>query len=107
MYSNRWSTMPVHAFPEIRLPRPDERATLERMPGSTVPVIRQPFATGDPVPFWAQDSKYLGDQLFDRINDPLESRNRLDVASAPLEAMREALRALEAPSDQLERLGLS
>jgi hypothetical protein len=107
MFSNRWSTMPVHAFPEIRLPRPDERAYLDRMPGSSVPVIRQPFAAGDQVPFWAQDSKYLGDQLFNRRNDPTEVENRIEKESEPLEALREALKALEAPSDQLERLGIA
>ena len=47
MWSNRWSTMPIHAFREIRLPRPDDRAWLDRMPGSKVPVIRQPFVSGD------------------------------------------------------------
>jgi hypothetical protein len=107
MFSNRWSTMPVHAFPSIRLPRPDDRAFLDRMPGSNVPVIRQPFAVGDPVPFWAQESNYLGDQLFNRRNDPVELENQADHTDQPLEALREALRKLEAPTEQLERLGLA
>ena len=38
------------AFPELRLPRPDRRARLDFMPGSDVPVIRQPFAAGRPAP---------------------------------------------------------
>ena len=50
MWSNRWSTMPIHAYPDLRLPLPDDRAVLDRMPGSTVPVIRQPFAAGDALP---------------------------------------------------------
>ena len=107
MFSNRWSTMPVHAFPDIRLPRPDARAYLDRMPGSEVPVIRQPFAVGDAVPFWAHDGRYVGDQLFDRRDDPLERENRIDKRGAPLEALREALKSLEAPEEQLERLGIS
>ena len=37
IWSNRWSTMPVHHHPELRLPRPDDRAWLDRMPGSDVP----------------------------------------------------------------------
>src|SRR5207249_1827892 len=41
MWSNRWSTMPVHRVPDLKLPVPDDRAWLDRMPGSTVPVIRQ------------------------------------------------------------------
>ncbi|MGH8631371.1 MAG: sulfatase-like hydrolase/transferase, partial [Burkholderiales bacterium] len=51
MWSNRWSTMPVPSRPELRLPLPDERAVLDRMPGSKVPVIRQPFRAGDLLPF--------------------------------------------------------
>ena len=34
MWSNRWSTMPVHPLPELRLPRPDDRAELRTMPGT-------------------------------------------------------------------------
>ena len=44
MWSNRWSTMPVHSMPDLKLPRPDRNAYLDYMPGSDVPVIRQPFA---------------------------------------------------------------
>ncbi|HLI79507.1 MAG TPA: sulfatase-like hydrolase/transferase, partial [Candidatus Binataceae bacterium] len=43
LWSNRWSTMPILSRPELKLPLPDDRAVLARMPGSTVPVIRQPF----------------------------------------------------------------
>ncbi len=39
--------MPIPAYPDVRLPRPDRRATLETMPGTDVPVIRQPFVAGD------------------------------------------------------------
>ena len=46
MWSNRWSTMPINAIPRYRIPKRDERAWLDRMPGSTVPVIRQPFEPG-------------------------------------------------------------
>jgi hypothetical protein len=34
MWSNRWSTMPVHGMPELKLPKPDRRAGLDFMPGS-------------------------------------------------------------------------
>ena len=107
MFSNRWSTMPVHAFPDIRLPRPDHRAYLDRMPGSDVPVLRQPFGVGDAVPFWAQDGRYVGDQLFDRRRDEREIENRAGESVEPLEALREALRELDAPDEQLERLGIA
>ena len=43
MWSNRWSTMPVHALPRFGLPKPDDHAYLDRMPGSDVPVLRQPL----------------------------------------------------------------
>ena len=35
-----------------RLPPPDRRARIDFMPGSDVPVIRQPFEPGDRLPFW-------------------------------------------------------
>ena len=39
MWSNRWSTMPLHFVDVQTLPLPDRRATLDYMPGSDVPVI--------------------------------------------------------------------
>jgi hypothetical protein len=108
MYSNRWSTMPIHAFPQLRLPRPNLRATLSHMPGSEVPVIRQPFGVADEVPFWARMSSFHGDVKFDRQQDPNEENNLLkDPAlrmSNEVEAMREALKEVEAPLAQFERL---
>src|SRR5690606_15025560 len=68
MWSNRWSTMPVHSLPDLRLPRPDHRAVLDRVPGSDVPVIRQPFAAGDPLPFWAYGARQ-GSLLFELDDD--------------------------------------
>jgi hypothetical protein len=43
MWSNRWSTMPIGSMPDFKMPMPDSRAVLDYMPGSTIPVIRQPF----------------------------------------------------------------
>jgi arylsulfatase A-like enzyme len=109
MMSNRWSTMPTHVIDRHEaLPLPDDRAFLDRMPGATVPVIHQPFAAGDPLPFWAR-SRASGHHLFDRTEDPAEEQN---LAGQPLEAeaaeqLREALKALEAPASQFERLGLA
>jgi arylsulfatase A-like enzyme len=109
MFSNRWSTMPVHAFPQLRLPRPDARAYLDRMPGSDVPVIRQPFEPGDALPFWARSGAFLGDQLFDRVQDPNETHNRsTETHQLGLrDALADALRAIDAPLEQLERLGVA
>ena len=112
MYSNRWSTMPIHAYPNIRLPRPDRRATLEYMPGSDIPVIRQPFTTGDDVPFWARMNSFHGDVVFNRKEDPNEEHNlvkdrSVTSSSSQIEAMREALKSIEAPLVQFERLALS
>jgi len=47
------------------------------MPGSTIPVIRQPFREGDLLPFWAmgKDFEHL---LFDRREDTAEQSNRVD-----------------------------
>jgi arylsulfatase A-like enzyme len=107
MWSNRWSTMPIHAFPEIRLPRPDRRAWLDHMPGSDVPVIRQPFDPSDSLPFWAT-TQFDGNHLYDTADDPGEDRN---LAGEPIERhavdmLRAALEEVEAPTEQMERLGL-
>ncbi|MFQ5514503.1 MAG: sulfatase [Myxococcota bacterium] len=108
MWSNRWSTMPIHPPPGPPFPLPDERAFLDRMPGSRVPVIRQPFREGDLLPFWSVGTP-PGNHLWNLKDDPDELR---DLAGSPIERqleerLREALLEIEAPADQLERLGLS
>jgi arylsulfatase A-like enzyme len=108
MYSNRWSTMPTHVLSRLQeLPLPDDRATLERMPGSPVPVLRQIWEAGDAVPFWAS-RRFDGNRLFDLGADPEEAAN---LAGSPAEAaaaerLAAALRAVEAPQAQFARLGL-
>jgi arylsulfatase A-like enzyme len=108
VWSNRWSTMPVHRLPQLRLPRPDERAALARMPGSRVPVIRQPFAAGDALPFWAWGD-FSGNHLYDLRDDPQETRNLAGTAAErdAADALRAALEAVEAPPEQFARLGLT
>ena len=107
MWSNRWSTMPIPWLPQLRLPPLDNRASLDRMPGSKVPVIRQPFRQGDVLPYWAV-GPFSGNHLYDLRNDPAEgnnlagSRAERDMA----DKLREALKQIEAPSDQFVRLGL-
>ena len=107
MWSNRWSTMPVHTYPELRLPMPDGRATLDRMPGSSVPVLRQPFRAGDRLPLWAW-GEFSGNHLYDLVDDPGEERNLAGSAAErdATDALRAALDAVDAPADQLVRLGL-
>lgn len=108
MLSNRWSTMPTHFLTrEQELPLPDERAFLDRMPGSDVPVIRQDWTMGDKLPFWAA-ARFGGHHLYDLENDPNEECN---LAGTPLEAefaelLRAALAEVEAPDSQVARLGL-
>ena len=76
MWSNRWSTMPLHGLEElVRLPPPDRRARLDFMPGTDVPVIRQPFAPGDRLPFWVGHGAVDTHFLFDLSEDPGEDRN--------------------------------
>ena len=108
MWSNRWSTMPVVSRSNIRLPKPDERAVLDHMPGTKVPVIRQPFRPGDLLPFWAYGS-FSGNHLYRPGNDPAEDEN---LAGSPIERemadkLRQALQEMEAPEDQFERLGMT
>ena len=107
MWSNRWSTMPVTSLPDLRLPLPDDRAVLDRMPGSTVPVIRQPFAAVDALPFWAYGG-FRGSELYDVAEDPAEERNLVGTPTEKEQAdrLREALLEIDAPDDQLLRLGL-
>jgi arylsulfatase A-like enzyme len=110
MWSNRWSTMPVPDVPELRLPLPDERAVLDRAPGTRVPVIRQPFAEGDLLPYWAWGG-FSGHHLWALSEDPGEDHDLAGQGTkAEAEAvdhLREALRAIAAPDDQFVRLGLT
>ena len=108
MYSNRWSTMPTHVLArDVALPLPNDRAFLDRMPRSSVPVIHQPYEAGDPVPFWAR-AKFSGNHLYDLAADPDELVN---LAGSEAERdfvrlLKQALIDLEAPGSQLQRLGL-
>ena len=109
MWSNRWSTMPIHALPNVRLPKPDHRADLAYMPGSDVPVIRQPFGPGDAVPFWALTNVASSrDLLFDVVGDPDELHDLTStvVESRLLDVLHTALTDVEAPTDQFQRLDL-
>ncbi len=110
MWSNRWSTMPVHGLEDaVRLPAPDRRAHLDFMPGSDVPVIRQPFEPGDRLPFWVGSNALDSHFLFDLEEDPDESVNLVGgpAESDMVELLRVALRTVDAPGEQLERLGIA
>lgn len=108
MWSNRWSTMPIASMPDYKMPMPDSRASLDYMPGSTIPVIRQPFREGDLLPFWSYAKQYET-ILFHRGEDPDELVNRIDdsIAKDAEELLRVALTEVHAPSEQFERLALS
>lgn len=112
MWSNRWSTMPVHGLEDlVRLPPPDRRAHLDFMPGSDIPVIRQPFEPGDLLPFWVGAGVVDKHFLFDLDVDPSEDENRAGTGGSDeaemLELLRVALRAVEAPDEQFARLGIA
>lgn len=112
MWSNRWSTMPAGPGLEefMKFPPPDRRATLDFMPGSDVPVIRQPFEAGDVLPFWAGGGRSIGQHhLYDLDVDPDEEENRSDETSGRdmEELLRTALVDVEAPQEQMARLGLA
>ena len=109
MWSNRWSTMPVHVSGVRELPKPDSRAFLDRMPGSTVPVIRQPFQPGDALPFWVHRANVGQHHLYDVDVDPDERENRVGerLEAEMQDLLRAALADVEAPVEHLDRLGLS
>jgi arylsulfatase A-like enzyme len=94
---------------QARLPPPDRRAKLDFMPGSDIPVIRQPFEKGDPLPYWTYGGRPGAHELYDVAEDPDEEHN---LAGTPdekraIDLLRAALDEVEAPAEQLERLGVS
>ena len=108
MWSNRWSTMPVSPSlaEHLRFPRPDRRARLDFMPGSDVPVIRQPFEPGDDLPFWAGGGRNVGrHHLYDVTIDPDEDENRVGeaVETEMADLLRTALDDVDAPDEHLVR----
>ena len=109
MWSNRWSTMPIHVKGIAEMPPPDDRAWLDRMPGSDIPVIRQPFAPGDAMPFWAGSGEAGQHHLYDLGVDPEEQHNLVGTAQErdAIELLRHALVELRAPDEQLVRLGIA
>lgn len=100
--------MPIASMPEYKMPMPDERAVLDYMPGSTIPVIRQPFREGDLLPFWSYAKRYET-LMFNRAEDPAETVNRIgdSIAKEAEELLRVALTEVDAPSEQFERLSLN
>jgi arylsulfatase A-like enzyme len=108
LWSNRWTTMPVWRFHDMKLPPPDDRARLDKMPGSKVPVIRQPFREGDMLPYWALGD-FGGNELYDVATDPEENENLAGTPQEKIAAdlLYDALCEVQAPSEQFERLGLS
>jgi len=109
MWSNRWSSMPIHLKTPIELPPPDQRAWLDTMPGTDIPVIRQPFAEGDRLPMWAMTRNLDRHYLYDLDVDPDEQENRVgDTTEAHMvDMLRAALDSVDAPTEQLERLGIA
>ncbi len=109
MWSNRWSTMPAGGFKEARLPRPDRRAALAYPPGTDVPVIRQPFQPGDMLPFWGRAATVDDHHLYDLGSDPGAERNVAGTAAEKeaVDLLVHALRSVQAPQEQFERLGVS
>jgi hypothetical protein len=109
MWSNRWSTMPVHVPGLTELPKPDERAWLDRMPGSDRARHPPAVPAGDALPFWVSGGANVGQHhLYDVSVDPDERENRVgEVAERRMqELLRAALHDVEAPTEQLQRLGL-
>ena len=100
--------MPIHHMPQIQLPPPDERAVLDRMPGTRIPVIRQPLRAGDLLPYWAM-GKFSGNHLYRVRDDPAEEANLAGTAEEKraAEKLRVAMVEMEAPTEQFERLALS
>lgn len=106
--SNRWSTMNNNMFRKgLAMPPPNNRAFLDRMPGSDIPVIRQPYEEGDPAPYWLS-GKSGGSRLWNIKDDPTESESLIGGKEETelADVLKGALEEINAPEDQFERLGL-
>ena len=92
------------------MPSPDRRAWLDTMPGTDIPVLRQPFEAGDQMPIWAFGEHAIGKHyLYDLMVDPDEGENRIGekVEKEMTELLRVALKSVESPSEQLTRTGIN
>ena len=72
-------------------------------------MIRQPFEPGDQLPFWVNGARIAGQHhLYDLANDPDEGESRVGerLERTMIDLLRTALVELEAPDEQLARLGL-
>jgi hypothetical protein len=96
-------------MPRLRLPNPDRRAYLDFMPGSDIPVIRQPFQQGDLLPFWSMSPEIDAHHLYQLKEDPGETENRVGdpLEKQMLELLHAALTDVEAPAEQFARLGIA
>ena len=79
------------------------------MPGTEIPVIRQPFREGDMLPYWSLNPPTGEHHLYRLDIDPDENENRVgeDVEKNMIELLRAALQELEAPQEQFDRLGIA
>jgi hypothetical protein len=79
------------------------------MPGSDVPVIRQPFEPGDAVPYWVGRGCVDDHHCYNVDVDPGETEDLIGTRTERemLDLLREALQAVDAPDDQYARLGIS
>ncbi len=102
--------MPVRIAPNLHRIKPDMRATLVKAAGSEVPVIRQPFDPSDALPFWGRGA-FSGDLLYNRFDqahgDGVRNLAHTPEAIQMTELLVEALRAVDAPVEQLARLGIA
>ena len=78
------------------------------MPGTRVPVIRQMWDANDALPYWAH-ARFSGNHLYDLASDPNEDENLAHTRREgdAAEALRAAMKEVDAPPEQFERLGLA
>ncbi len=79
------------------------------MPGSDVPVIRQPFKPGDRCRTGRSVRERANITCYRLDNDPGETENRLGSQDETdmIELLRVALKTIEAPEEQFDRLGIA
>ena len=112
MWSNRWSTMPVHGLEDaVRLPPPDRRARLDFMPGSDVPGHPPALRARRPAALLgrrATRSTPTSSSTCD--NDPGEDENLVGSVRSSVtwsNCCATPCVSVDAPGEQLERLGIA
>ena len=111
VWSNRWSTMPIPSLPQLRLPRPDRRATLRLHArhghAGHLPALRP----GRPTPLLGRAPAAFGLVSLRYRHRPRRAGEPTGTAARESDMRRRpgapSCAAISAPADLLERIGIA